>query len=390
VRDQFTPAQQRALSVITVIALAFGAYFLRHYFILIVIAAIVAYLFTPLYNRCRRKLNTGLSATVTVLAATATVIVPLGFVIFLAGLQISHIVVHVAEWAQTGDVRNLGTQVVEFANRMLAKLPFGHVTVTEEGLRHGIVSAAQTVGRWLLHSAQGAAGGLIGALTSAIVFLYVLISLLVNRHEVLTLIRRLNPMGEDVTDLYFTKMGAMVRGTVKGQFIIAAVQGVLGAASIYIGGFHSGFFLICIFLTALSVVPLGSGIVTIPFGIGMMFFGNVAGGLFVVLFHVIGVTNIDNFLRPILVPREAKLDPALMLLAVFSGLAMFGFWGIVLGPVVMIMIVTTVSVYLAVYHDVEMTMHEPTPKRRFAFRRKNPVAAPLANPGGDAPSSGAP
>ena len=80
-----------------------------------------------------------------------------------------------------------------------------------------------------------------------------------NQHEVLNLIRRLNPLGEDVTDLYFTKMGAMVRGTVKGQFIIAVVQGVLGAASIYIGGFHSGFFLICIFLTALSVIPLGRG-----------------------------------------------------------------------------------------------------------------------------------
>jgi hypothetical protein len=37
-----------------------------------------------------------------------------------------------------------------------------------------------------------------------------------------------------------------------------------------------------------------------------------------------------------------------MLLAVFAGLQMFGFWGIVLGPVLMIVIVTTISVYLAV------------------------------------------
>lgn len=383
-KDQFTLNQRRALAVFTVIALAFGAYFLRHYFILIVIAAIVAYLFTPLYNRCRRKLNVGLSATVTVLAALATVVIPLGFVVFLAGLQISHMVVHVAEWVQTADVSDLGRQAVDFANRMLAKLPFGNFTVTEEGLRHSIVSVAQNLGRWLMHSAQGAAGGLIGAITSAIVFLYVLISLLVNKQEVLLLIRRLNPLGEEVTDLYFTKMGAMVRGTVKGQFIIAMVQGILGAATIYIGGFHQGFFIFCIFLTALSVIPLGSGIVTIPFGIGMMFFGNVAGGLFVVLFHVIGVTNIDNFLRPILVPREAKLDPALMLLAVFSGIAMFGFWGIVLGPVVMILIVTTISVYLAVYHDVEMEEHAPQEKRRFTFRRAKTAPAPTAA----APSSG--
>nr|MDT0523476.1 AI-2E family transporter [Streptomyces sp. DSM 41633] len=164
-----------------------------------------------------------------------------------------------------------------------------------------------------------------------------------------TLIRRLNPLGEEITDLYLAKTGAMVKGTVKGQFVIAFCQGVAGAISIYIAGFHNGFFVFAILLTALSVIPLGGGIVTIPFGIGMMFFGNVIGGIFVVVFHLLVVTNIDNALRPWLVPKAARLDPALMLLAVFSGISMFGFFGIVIGPVLMIIIVTTVMVYLAVY-----------------------------------------
>ena len=367
---EFTLTQKRALAVITVIALLFGAYFLRHYFILVVIAAIVAYLFTPLYNRCRQRFNTGLSATLTVLAALATVIIPAGALITLAVLQISHMVIHVAEWVETADVSTLGDRAITFVNNMLAKLPFGHFSVTAESLRHTMVSVSQNVGQWLLRSLKGAAGGAIGVVTSAIIFLYVLISLLTNQQQLLTLVRRLNPLGEEVTDLYLAKMGAMVKGTVKGQFIIATVQGVLGAASIYIAGFHNGFFIFAIFLTALSVIPLGSGIVTIPFGIGMILFGNVVGGLFVVLFHILGITNVDNFLRPILVPREARLDPALMLLAVFSGLAMFGFWGIVLGPVLMIIIVTTISVYLAVYKGVEMTVHEPPEKRRSRFRRR--------------------
>lgn len=382
---EFTLTQKRALAVITIIALLFGAYFLRHYFILVVIAVIVAYLFTPLYNRCRQRFNTGLSATLTVLAALATVIVPVGALITLAGLQISHMVVHVADWVETADLSTLGDRAIEFVNNLLAKLPFGRFTVTAESLRHTMVSVSQNVGQWLLRSLKGAAGGAIGVVTSAIIFLYVLISLLTNQQAVLTLVRRLNPLGEEVTDLYLAKMGAMVKGTVKGQFIIASVQGVLGAASIYIGGFHNGFFIFAIFLTALSVIPLGSGIVTIPFGIGMILFGNIVGGLFVVLFHILGVTNIDNFLRPILVPREARLDPALMLLAVFSGIAMFGFWGIVLGPVLMIIIVTTISVYLAVYKGVEMTVHEPEEKRRSLFRRriKSEAAATAAASDGE-------
>ncbi|MBW8710802.1 MAG: AI-2E family transporter, partial [Mycobacterium sp.] len=89
-----------------------------------------------------------------------------------------------------------------------------------------------------------------------------------------------------------------------------------------------------------------------------------------VVFHLIEVTNIDNFLRPILVPRAARLDSALMLLAVFAGIAMFGAWGIVIGPVLMIVIVTTISVYLAVYKGVPMEdvgEEDEKPKRRNPF-----------------------
>jgi predicted PurR-regulated permease PerM len=163
----------------------------------------------------------------------------------------------------------------------------------------------------------------------------------------------------------------MVRGTVNGQFVIALCQGVAGAASIFVAGFHHGFFIFAILLTALSIIPLGGGIVTIPFGIGMIFYGNIPGGVFVILWHLIVVTNLDNFLRPILVPRDARLNPALMLLAVFAGIAMFGPWGIVIGPVLMIVIVTTISVYLAVYKGVPLAQHddEETEKSRKTKRR---------------------
>jgi predicted PurR-regulated permease PerM len=367
---EFTLTQKRALAVATVIALLFGAYFLRGYFILIVVAAVAAYLFTPLYTRLNKRLGTGLSATLTLLAAFAAVIVPLGLFVYLAVVQITTMVERVAVWVQRTDLSALGDQALRFVNDAVDRVPFIDVTVTPDSLRDSMTTVAQEVGKWLLGLLQGAAGGAFGAVTAAILFLYVFISLLTNRDRVLILIRRLNPLGEEITDLYMAKMGAMVKGTVMGQFVIAVCQGVAGATSIYIAGFHQGFFLFAVLLSALSVIPLGSGIVTIPFGIGMILFGNVFGGVFVIVFHLIVVTNIDNFLRPILVPRAARLDSALMLLAVFAGIAMFGAWGIVIGPVLMIIIVTTISVYLAVYKGVpldEPDEKDEKPKRRNPF-----------------------
>ena len=355
-KTDFTPTQKRALGIVTAIALLFGAYFLRRYFMLMVIAAVVAYLFTPVHEKLKTKVSGGLATTLTVIAALLTVVIPLAGVITLATVQISRMLIGVADWAKTADLNALGDRVMTSVNNLLHKLPFQTPTITLESLRSNLGKIAQNVGEWLLSTLSGVAGSAIGLITSAIIFLYVLISLINNKAKILTLIHRLNPLGDEVTDLYLAKMGAMVKGTVKGQFIIAVIQGILGACSIWIAGFHDAFFIFAIFLTALSLIPLGSGIVTIPFGIALMFFGNIWGGLFIVVFHIVGITNVDNFLRPILVPKKARLDPALMLLSVFSGIAMFGFFGIVIGPVIMILIVTTISVYLAVYKGV--AMHE--------------------------------
>jgi predicted PurR-regulated permease PerM len=350
----FTSTQKRALAVFTVLAVVFGAYFLHNFFILIVVAAVGAYLFAPLYERLRRRFGTGLSATLTLLAAMLTVIIPVTLVVFLAIVQISQMISTVNQWMDTTDISTLGDRAMKVANDLLDKAPFVDFRLTPDTLRDGVVTVSQRVGEWLLGVLQGAVGGILGALTAAVIFLYVFLSMLVKREQLRTLIRRLNPLGEDITDLYLAKTGAMVRGTVKGQFVIALCQGVAGAMSYYLAGFHNGFFFFCIVLSALSVIPLGSGVLSIPFGIGMALFGNVTGGVFVVAFHLLVVTNIDNVLRPVLVPKAARLDPALMLLAVFSGIGMFGFWGIVLGPVLMIIIVTTISVYLAVYKGVPL------------------------------------
>ena len=80
-----------------------------------------------------------------------------------------------------------------------------------------------------------------------------------------------------------------------------------------------------------------------------------------------------------------------MLMSVFAGLGMFGFWGIVLGPVLMIIIVTTISVYLAVYKGAPLDDHtdddDPKPKWRWPWQRVKPSAvteepepAPVASP----------
>jgi predicted PurR-regulated permease PerM len=134
-KTEFTLTQKRALAVLTLIALLFGAYFLRDYFVLIVVAAVGAYLFTPLFNRFNRRLGTGLSAICTLLSAVVIVIVPVGLLVVLAIVQVSRMIDSVAGWVKTTDLSGLGDKVLHLVNDLVARVPFLHITITAEMLR---------------------------------------------------------------------------------------------------------------------------------------------------------------------------------------------------------------------------------------------------------------
>ena len=116
---------------------------------------------------------------------------------------------------------------------------------------------------------------------------------------------------------------------------------------------YFAFFLLL--LTFLSIIPLGAGIVTIPIGVINLALGNYWQGAVILLNHFIIITNIDNVLKPKLVPKAVRLHPALLLLSIFAGLGMFGFLGIIIGPVIMILITTTIEVYLKVANGNKKT-----------------------------------
>ena len=343
----FNQSQKHTLAILTIIALAFGAYFLRSYLEIIALAGVLTYLFRPLYVRIEKRWNAAVAAILTLLSVMAIVIVPLAVILTMAGIQINEMIGTVSDWVQKTDITKLGNQILDSINVVLAKVPFMHLELTLEKIQSAISGIATNVGDFALTVAKQSVGGIAGSVTAALIFLYVFIALLGSNGKIIRLVKDLSPLPPEVSNVYLTKIGAMVKATVAGQFVIAAAQGTLSAAAIYVGGIHQGFFMFLIFLTVLSIIPLGAGIVTIPLGIGMALTGNVVGGVFVVVFHFLVITNVDNILRPMLVPRNAYLPPALMLLAVFAGLSMFGFAGIVFGPVVMILIVTTINMYRA-------------------------------------------
>jgi predicted PurR-regulated permease PerM len=369
-RFNVSKTEKRALAVATFAAIIFAAYFLRHYFSLVIFAAIMAFLFNPFYQRrLRKNNNAGRSSAETFMFGALVVLLPLMLIMVLTVLQINHTINQISTTVQNTNTSELSRHLIDSVNNLIAKTP-ADFRLTPEWIQSTAIELAQKAGAFILNNLAAYAGSLFGFFTTAIIFIFVFLSLLKNQKTIIKTFQSLNPLGDEISNLYLRRVSAMTKAMVRGQFIIAMAQGFIDACLIYIGGVHEAFFFLLLILTALSFIPLGGGILAIPIGIAMVLTGNVVGGLLVIFGHLILATNVDNILRPRLVPNEAKLDSALMILSVFSGIALLGFLGVIVGPVIMIIIVTTISVYNEVYHDVKMPDIElEKPQKKSVWRR---------------------
>jgi predicted PurR-regulated permease PerM len=345
---QLTPEarRQRVLVVSVIIALLFGAYFLRPYFTVIVFALIMAHVFYPIHRGLTRRLHReGASAALTFFISLFIVVIPAALLLFLTVMQAENVIRSLtSDNGQT--ISNLAGRTLDHTNALLAQLP-GNYHITHQHVLNAVNHLASSVAQGILGVIRSSVSSIATFIVTAVIYVYLFVNILRHRGTLITTVRRLNPLGDKATGMYLHKMGAMTTAMVRGQFIIAASQGFVGALILHFAGLHNVFFFMFMLLTLLSIIPLGAGVVMMPAGLYFLFTGHIITGALVLLAHFIIITNIDNVLRPYLVPKDARLNSALTILSVFAGVAMFGFLGVVIGPVIMIMITATIQMYLA-------------------------------------------
>jgi predicted PurR-regulated permease PerM len=153
------------------------------------------------------------------------------------------------------------------------------------------------------------------------------------------------PLPKEITHLYLDKIDLMIVAMFRGTIVIAIIQGLAMGVVFWIAGVPYVPLLTVASMLA-SIIPVaGISWVAWPVGIILILQGNVVEGVFVIVSFLVIVSNIDTVLRPRMVPKGAYLNPALVLLSVFGGLQLMGLIGIFYGPVIMILLVTSVDVY---------------------------------------------
>lgn len=357
VQKSITANKQPNWLIIGIIALIGAFIFFQPFIGIICIAALISYIFFPMYSYISKYIPRYFAATLTMFITFATVIIPVSAVIIFAINQGAAFANSLSELNITPN-STIGTSlqsVINPVNSITTPLS-GESIVTDEQAKVFITESMPQIIQGFLNIIVGFTNSISTVMTSVIIYGFLFNTFLLYRKSIVQTFHIISPFDKKASALYLERAGMIVRASLLGQFLIAFATAIGCALLLFVFDLQAYFFFFVIIFTLLGMVPLGSGILMIPIIVIAMLMGQFWEGFWVLVIYLVVVCNFDNFIRPKVVPKKANLLPALTTLSTFCGLYYFGILGVVYGPLIAILLITTIDVY---------TDHQKLAKKQF-------------------------
>jgi predicted PurR-regulated permease PerM len=290
-------------------------------------AGVLTLTFGPVHRRIlARTRRPGLSAALATLFVVVVIGVPSGLVTYALIREVMPAVGIV----QSGIYEFLDPQS-RFTGPAMQWLG-EHVDL--ERVRAHLSEQTGTIGTQVASRAVGLVGDLVAILVEALFVVFVMYYLFRDGKLVRDAVADAIPLRNRQTFEFIARVREVVGASVNGVLVIAAIQGTLGGVAFALLGLPSAT-LWGVVMIFLSLIPIaGAFVVWIPAVVYLAVSGAWVKAILLLIAGLV-ISLVDNFLRPRLVGKRAKLHELFIFFAVLGGLHVFGLIGLVLGPVVL-------------------------------------------------------
>jgi len=204
---------------------------------------------------------------------------------------------------------------------------------------------ARSAAGWASSTVSSVVTGSIWFLGQVTTTMFVLFYFLRDGEMILKTLRSVIPLSTSETNVLFTRIAQMIRVSLGGKLVVAAIQGTLGGFMFAWLGLPAPIFWGCL-MAVLSVFPvIGAFVVWVPAAIIFAFQGDWRHAAILTGWGVLIIHPVDNLLGPVLVGSTLHMHRLLTFFSVIGGLAAFGVSGVVLGPVTVAVVVGLVELF---------------------------------------------
>ncbi len=300
-------------------------------------AVLLGALLAPLNLRLTRRLGNRprLASAVTTLLTVMLFLLPVAVIAGSVAAQAAQLLGKLDSQVPTmSDMTSLDLGHVPWLAQPLEWL--GQNTgITIAQVQGWLVAASKKVLQFLASSSGNFVLGALGTLVSFLLMLFVLFFVLRDGPELATKVVRMLPIEEQRRTRLWQHLAEVTRAVFMGIGLTALVQGTLVGIGFWIAGLPSPL-VFGVVAALFALVPLvGTTIVWGPGAIFLALHGDYPHAIFLLLWGVIAVGMVDNFLRPLLISGRAEVPTLAVFVGVMGGLSAFGFIGLFLGPIVL-------------------------------------------------------
>ncbi len=336
----------KSFLILLVISILFVAYLIfRPFLTEIVVAAILASVFYTPFNRLSifLKGRRNLAAILMCLLLVMVIIIPAAKLISYAGQKSLTAYTATASFFAShsfGDV--LTSDFVK--SGPLRYLNLDKINSGNEAFQSVILETSKKLSTVFLDGATIVFKETTRFIVSLSLIILTMFFFFVDGKKMLKRLMVLSPLSNKHDKIIFKKFRKVSYAIFVSTFVASIAQGVVGAIGFAIVGFPA--FLAGVMIALLSLLPyVGSMIFYVPIGLFYLLSGDIWQGIFVLSWGFFIIGTIDNIIRAYMIKDDAEVNPIFVLFSILGGISLFGFWGVILGPLIIALMVTIFHIY---------------------------------------------
>jgi len=310
----------------------------RPFLYALALAMVFATVFQPVYKKIVgfTRGRRGLSALATILIVVAFIFPPLIFLGIQIFQETQQLYSSLAEGGWGNAVLNIFNGLRDSFQKYFPATQEFSLNI-DQYLKQGLI--------WLLQHLGSIFGSFAKMAVSSLLFLIALYYLLKDGQKLKAAIIALSPLSDADDEAIFIKLGKAIDSVMRGNLLIALVQGVLTSVGFAIFGVPNAALWGSVAAIAALIPGIGTALVLAPAILFLFLKGEVFSGVGLIVWGVGAVGLVDNFLGPKLVGRGMQLHPLIILLSVLGGIGFFGPIGFLLGPLTVSLLFALLSIY---------------------------------------------
>lgn len=281
-----------------------------------------------------RGWNPTLSVTILMVASFILILVPVLGIILMLSSKVSMAIQN-------------SEKVIEAAKAQLVQIE----TISGINLGEKIDSTAVT--DWLSNNLKGLAGGTFEVFIAISIMYFLLYYMLLNQKKLKISMETYIPIDVENLKLIAKESAKKVKANAIGIPLVALFQGIISLIGYWIFGVPEAMFWFVI-STIGSMIPfVGTAIGFIPVTLLLYYQGETASAIGVLLYGFVIVGSSDNIVRLLVLKKMANEHPLITLIGVIIGVPLFGFIGLIFGPLLLSLFLLVVMIYKKEYGEFE-------------------------------------